>query len=73
MFGFRAFSETAITDDGFVRTEPYGGGLVVLHFNNTILKFPLSINKQADFSLNVNKQTDFNLNVNKVINFDVRR
>ncbi len=73
MFGFSAFSETPIADDGFVRTDPYGGGLVILHFNKTILKFPLVVNKQADFSLNVNKQTDFSLNINKIINFDVRR
>ena len=37
MFGFSAFSEMPIADDGFVRTDPYGGGLVVLHFNKTIL------------------------------------
>ena len=29
MFGFSAFSEMPIADDGFVRTDPYGGGLVV--------------------------------------------
>ena len=31
MFGFSAFSETAIADDGFVRTDPYGGGLSLIH------------------------------------------
>ena len=42
MFGFNSFSEAPISDDGFVRTDPYGGGLVVLHFNKDVLKFPFS-------------------------------
>ena len=73
MFGFSAFSETPVSDDGFVRTDPYGGGLVILHFNKTILKFPLVINNQIDHSLKINKQHDYSLNINKMINFDVRR
>ena len=73
MFGFSAFSETPVSDDGFVRTDPYGGGLVILHFNKTILKFPLVINKEIDHSLKINKQHDYSLNINKIINFDVRR
>ena len=73
MLGFTAFSETAISDDGFVRTDPFGGGAVILHFNKSILKFPLAINKQIDHSLKINKQQDYSLNINKMINFDVRR
>ena len=73
MFGFSAFSETAVADDGFVRTEPFGGGIVVLHFNKDVLKFPLKINKQVDHSLKINKQQHHSLNINKIISFDVRR
>ena len=73
MFGFSAFSEFAITDDGRARTDPFGGGVVVLYFNKDVLKFPLVINKDADFSLKINKQSDFNLDINKMIEFDVRR
>ena len=73
MFGFSAFSEISIADDGFVRTDPYGGGLVILHFNKAILKFPLVINKEIDHSLKINKKHDYSLNINKIINFDVRR
>jgi len=73
MFGFSAFSETAVADDGFVRTEPFGGGIVVLHFNKSVLKFPLVINKQVDHSLNINKQQHHSLNINKIISFDLRR
>tara|TARA_Y100000389_G_scaffold190251_1_gene214909 strand:- start:367 stop:600 length:234 start_codon:yes stop_codon:yes gene_type:complete len=73
MFGFNSFSEAPISDDGFVRTDPYGGGLVVLHFNKDVLKFPLVINKQIDHSLKINKRHDYSLNINKIINFDARR
>ena len=73
MFGFSAFSQTAVADDGFVRTDPYGGGLVILHFNKDVLKFPLKINKQVDHSLKINKQHDYSLSINKIINFDSRR
>lgn len=73
MFGFSSFSEVPISDDGFVRTDPYGGGVVVLHFNKDVLKFPLSINKQIDRSLSINKRQDHGLNINKIINFDSRR
>ena len=73
MFGFSAFSEVPISDDGFVRTDPYGGGVVVLHFNKDVLKFPLSINKQIDRSLSINKRQDHGLNINKIFNFDSRR
>ena len=73
MFGFSAFSETSIADDGFVRTDPYGGGLVILHFNKDVLTFPLVINKQVDHSLKINKRQDYSLNINKMINFKARR
>lgn len=73
MLGFSALSETPIADDGFVRTDPFGGGVVVLHFNKNILKFPLSINKELDFAFNINKRSDFNLDINKTIEFNARR
>lgn len=73
MFGFSAFSEAAVADDGLVRTDPYGGGLVVLYFNKDVLKFPLQINTQIDYSLNINKQQDHGLKINKTINFNARR
>jgi len=73
MFGFTSFSETAFSDDGLIRTDPYGGGVVVLHFNKDVLKFPLKINKKTDFSLRLNKHQDFDLKINKTINFNARR
>ena len=73
VFGFSSFSETAIADDGLTRTDPYGGGVVVLYFNKDVLTFPLSINKQIDHSLDINKQQDYILKINKIINFNVRR
>jgi len=72
-FGSTSFSETAFSDDGRVRTDPYGGGAVVLYFNKEVLTFPLSINKQIDHSLNINKQQDHDLEINKTINFNARR
>jgi hypothetical protein len=83
MFGFTAFSETSVADDGFVRTDPFAGALVIIHFNKDVLTFRLNINKQHDYSLKINKmtdfalefnkQTDFDLQVNKIINFKARR
>ena len=73
MLGFTAFSETAISDDGFVRTDPFGGRLVIIHFNKDVLKFPLKINKQIDHSLKINQRQDHVLNINRMINFDARR
>ena len=72
-FGFSAFSQVPVSDDGFTRTDPYGGGVVVIHFNKDILKFPLQINKEADFTFNINKQTDFSLDINKILDFSTRR
>lgn len=71
MFGFSAFSEAAVADDGLVRTDPYGGGLVVLHFNKDVLKFPLQINTQIDHSLNINKQQDHGLKINTQIDYSL--
>ena len=71
--GFSAFSQVPISDDGFTRTDPYGGGAVVIHFNKDVLKFPLQINKEADFAFNRNKQTEFDLNINKILDFSTRR
>ena len=73
MFGFTSFSEAAIADDGLIRTDPYGGGVVVLYFNEDVLTFPLSINKQLDHSLNINKRQDHSLKINKIINLNARR
>lgn len=73
MFGFTSFSETTFSDDGRIRTDPYGGGVVVLHFNKDVLKFPLKINKITDFSLSFNNRQDFGLQINKTINFNARR
>ena len=73
MFGFTSFSEAAFSDEGLTRTAPYGGGVVVLHFNKDVLKFPLKINKKTDFSLRLNKRQDFDLKINKTINFNARR
>ena len=72
-FGFSAFSQVPVSDDGFTRTDPYGGGVVVMYFNKDILKFPLQINKEADFDLQINEQTDFSLNINKILDFSTRR
>ena len=66
-FGFSAFSQVPVSDDGFTRTDPYGGGVVVIHFNKDILKFPLQINKEADFTFNISKQADFSLDINNFI------
>jgi hypothetical protein len=72
-FGFSAFSQVPVSDDGFTRTDPYGGGVVVIHFNKDILKFPLQINKEADFTFNISKQADFSLDINKILDFTTRR
>lgn len=73
MFGLSSFSETSLTDDSVVRSEPFGGGQVVIYFNKDVITFPLAINKQADFLLKVNKQADFSLDINKILEFSVRR
>ena len=69
MFGFSAFSETSIADDGFVRTDPFAGGLVVIHFNKDVLTFPLAINRLIERGLNINKQHDYSLKINKMTDF----
>ncbi len=69
MFGFSAFSETSFAEDGFVRTDPFGGGLVVIHFNKEVLTFPLAINRLIERSFNINKQHDYSLKINKMTDF----
>ena len=73
MFGLSSFSETSLTDDSSVRSEPCGGCQVVIYFNKDVITFPLAINKQTDFSLKINKQADFSLDINKILEFSVRR
>ena len=73
MFGLSSFSKASLTDDSSVRSEPFGGGQVVVYFNKDVITFPLAINKQADFLLKVNKQADFSLDINKILEFSVRR
>ena len=73
MFGLSSFSEAALSDDSDVRSEPFGGGQVVIYFNKDVITFPLAINKQADLPLKINKQSDFSLDINKILEFTVRR
>ena len=69
MFGFSAFSETPIADDGFVRTEPHVNGAVVIYFNKDVITFPLAINRLIERGLNINKQHDYSLKINKATDF----
>ena len=71
-FGFSAFSQVPVSDDGFTRTDPYGGGAVVIHFNKDVLTFPLAINRLIERGLNINKQHDYSLKINKMTDFALR-
>lgn len=67
-FGEHVFAGTTFADDSDV-SRPFDGGWPIIHFNDTLLKFPLRINVGSDFGLNINMWQDHLLNMNRLSDF----
>ena len=72
MFG-SAISELAFSETVDTESAIDVGSMPIIYFNDTLLKFPLKINKIANIDLKINKLQSHDLNINKIINFSTRR
>ena len=73
MFSGTAIGEVAFSETVDTESSIDVGTMPIIYFNDTLLTFPLKINKIANIDLKINKIQSHDLNINKIINFSTRR
>ena len=73
MFGEFAFSEAPFATTAELGTVFPSIAPDVIYFNGTILAYPLSVNKVAEFNMSLNKINQHSLKLNKLATFSTER